>query len=216
VIDYQKKLSSNVFALEGLPCAGKTTISSKLAQYALKQNCRIFILPEFSRSPLGKLLYQFVRSGTYKILPPNSQRFIFLADRCHTFSKMLKLLEDNRNVILDRSIFSTTAFQLTLDTGKVPTINSIKKFLSSIEVVGGMRHYLPSKVILLDIKPDLAYQRGLSKSAFSYKELEIIRATYLKMAKIFDFEIIAAEEEIDVITTKVIEYAKQIGWFNNM
>ena len=210
-------MGNKILALEGLPFAGKTTLARSLATEAEARGTASVVLNEFSQSEMGQLVARSVDENTYRAWPIAAQTFLFLADKCVTSQVAEGILSDNDSnaytkIILDRSIFSVLAFQLTLQSAQDPNYDEIVNFSKSCKTISGHQLIFPAIVLFLDIPPSLCYDRGLSSSAFSLEELNRIRETYLLLAHHYGFKILDDTKSPDLVLSEAVRFLREINW----
>lgn len=135
--------------IEGIDGSGKSTLSRNLSE-ELKKNGRSVVT---TRAPggtdFGVVIRDILLHGHLKDV--RSELFLFLADRAEHVSTLIRpALEEGKIVICDRYNDSTAAYQSErgLDISKV---SSLCHFATE-----GLT---PDLTILVDLEPEIAYQR---------------------------------------------------------
>lgn len=132
-----------LIVIEGTDCSGKETQSKRLIEH-LEQNgieCVYFGFPRYD-TPTGKIVggpylgKDYICSGWFPEgathVSPEVASLYYAADRKYNIGEVLKLLEEGKNVILDRYVYSNMAHQ----GGKIKDINErhrMYKWLETLE-----------------------------------------------------------------------------------
>ncbi|MDX2303858.1 MAG: hypothetical protein NW226_13715 [Microscillaceae bacterium] len=95
-----------LLVFEGPSGTGKTTLQHHLGQYLQHKNLKIKILPEFSTSPLGRIIAQYSKFGHELpfFLRGLNGALAYLSDKLYLLEKNLS--SANEILILDRFILS--------------------------------------------------------------------------------------------------------------
>ena len=106
-------------AIEGIDGCGKTTLAKKLAS---KIDSGVLTSEPAIEYICGKELHKFLRGELG--IAPLEQALMFAANRAsHTVSKILPSLGEGYNVICDRYLMSSLAYQKSVGFAKVYSIN---------------------------------------------------------------------------------------------
>ncbi len=136
---------------EGGEGAGKSTQVAMLRDRLESAGRRVINLREPGGTPLGEELRRLLLNSTN--IATRTELLLFLAARSELVQKVIKpALEDGIDVICDRFIDSTAAYQghgRRLDLDLIATLNSA--------VIDGCR---PDLTVLLDIDPDAGLARA--------------------------------------------------------
>lgn len=142
--------------IEGVEGSGKTTLLNKIATYFQSIGNEVVTTREPGGSDLGKLLRKLVLSSDITI-SPESELFLFLADRAQHVSECIQPALSNNNVVLcDRYADSTIVYQ---GYGRGMGIGKLWEF-NDVAVKG----IWPEKTFVLDIDPEKALERALSRN----------------------------------------------------
>ena len=155
--------------IEGIDGSGKGTQSSKLAEWLEAKTGRKTI-----RTAEPYILRELILGN--KNLCALSDLLLFLADRAeHVDKVILPALKANQNIICERYNDSTLAYQ---SAGQAINIDHVK------ELITACKFPEPDVKILLDIDPETAFSRVLSRNNHNDK----FEAEGLKLiAKVSDF-----------------------------
>ena len=155
--------------IEGIDGSGKGTQSSKLAEWLEAKTGRKTI-----RTAEPYILRELILGN--KNLCALSDLLLFLADRAeHVDKVILPALKANQNIICERYNDSTLAYQ---SAGQAINIDHVKELITTCKFPE------PDVKILLDIDPETAFSRVLSRNNHNDK----FEAEGLKLiAKVSDF-----------------------------
>ena len=208
--DHKFTNSKGFIVIEGVNGAGKSTLLNKILQYKnIKE--RSITTREPGGTNFGKKMREILLSQTDSKLNPNTEVFLFAADRCEHVNTLIKPALDNKKLVFsDRYLYSTIAFQgfgRGLDIKELIEINNIAT--SSLK---------PDLVILLDLDPEVGLRRTHKANreegdSFELEDLSFhnrLRDGFLDIAKNFDepFFVVDAsksQEEMWESTKKVID-----------
>jgi dTMP kinase len=172
--------TSRFIVLEGLDGAGTTTQTARLHEYLTSQGRSSFLTREPTDGAIGVFTRDLLSGGQ----PPTpSQRvlgLLFAADRLTHGAQIARALSDGRDVVCDRYILSSMAYQ-TLD----PAITA--EWV--IEANRGCA--LPHLTFLLDVPVDVCLERISGRSAdrtiYERKDrLETIDGNYRRLASLYE------------------------------
>lgn len=165
--------------VEGIDGSGKSTQSSRLAEWLEAVTCRHTVRTfEPGGWSGGLTLREFIlNSRGYSAM---SELLLFLADRSeHVKRVILPSLRDGHNVICERYNASTLAYQSgghEMDTFQVRSI------------IAACNFPVPDAEILLDISPEIAYERLVSRGGkpdkFEEEGLQFMRTVSARYALI--------------------------------
>src|SRR5688500_10082626 len=158
-------IEGGFIVLEGVDGAGTTTHTKLLADAMRKRGLPVHTTREPSDGPIGVLLRQILTGrvivpGMHGPRPPSwsTMTLLFGADRLdHVEAEILPNLMDGVNVISDRYVHSSVAYQSITGGGTPETV----KWVCEVN-----RHArTPDLTIVLDIAPSVAAKRRLSRTA---------------------------------------------------
>ena len=161
-----------LIVFEGLDGAGKTTQLALLGEYLTSRGHAVVCLHEPTDGPWGQMLRRLMREGRGGVTPETELEWFLNDRREHVDQQIRPALERKEIVLLDRYFFSTMAYQGAL--GHDPR---------DIQVRNQAFAPLPDLLLLLDLPPDVGWQRLNQRGVPSHFE----RLDYLKqVAQIFD------------------------------
>ncbi|NIM20701.1 MAG: dTMP kinase [Candidatus Latescibacteria bacterium] len=181
------KRSGNLIVLEGLDGAGTTTQAMMLHEYFLSRGKKSYFTCEPTDEPVGKLLRDALTGrlsspGTGKKITfsEKARCLLFAADRQEHSLSIAKVLSNGVNVICDRYILSSIAYQM-LDSSIPPEW--------VIEVNSGC--FVPDLTIFLDVAVDECLIRLKDRknrpTVYEKKSLlEAIRKNYKRALPVYE------------------------------
>ena len=115
-------MRGKLIVIEGTDCSGKETQSKKLIERFRKEGIEIeYVSFPCYDTPTGKIIggpylgKPYICDGWFPESAPNVDPKVsalyYAADRKYNIEKILKLLEEGKNVILDRYVYSNMAHQ---------------------------------------------------------------------------------------------------------
>jgi dTMP kinase len=115
-----------LIALEGIDGSGTTTQAKRLAAWMNGQGLETHLTCEPSNGPLGQLLRRFLKRELPSV-DAAALALLFAADRVdHVQSEILPQLQRGLNVVTDRYVYSSLAYQsLDLELSWVAQINGL-------------------------------------------------------------------------------------------
>jgi dTMP kinase len=166
--------------LEGSEGAGKSTLIKHLKKYFLDRNIEFIFTKEPGASEVGAKLRKLLLDKSVE-LDPLSETFLLLADRIEHVRKIINpALEVNKNVLSDRYLDSTYAYQ---GAGRKINKDELDKLIKPLKFP------VPDLTIYLDlpVKEGLKRAKGRDRlDRFEEEELDFferIRNSYLKLAQ---------------------------------
>ena len=166
--------------LEGSEGAGKSTLIKHLKKYFLNRNIEFIFTKEPGASEVGAKLRKLLLDKSVE-LDPLSETFLLLADRIEHVRKIINpALEVNKNVLSDRYLDSTYAYQ---GAGRKINKDELDKLIKPLKFP------VPDLTIYLDlpVKEGLKRAKGRDRlDRFEEEELDFferIRNSYLKLAQ---------------------------------
>ena len=189
--------------LEGSEGAGKSTLIEHLKKYFLDNNIEFLFTKEPGATEEGAELIRILLDKTIE-LDPLSETFLLLADRLEHVRKIINpALEDNKNVLSDRYLDSTYAYQ---GAGRKINKDDLDKFIIPLNFPE------PDLTIYLDLPVEEGLKRAKGRDKLDrFEEEEIdfferIRNSYLKLAQKDSHRIFTIDSTIS--EAKVFELAK--------
>tara|TARA_B100001287_G_C22531523_1_gene457612 strand:+ start:183 stop:794 length:612 start_codon:yes stop_codon:yes gene_type:complete len=193
--------------LEGSEGAGKSTLIEHLKKYFRDKNIEFVFTKEPGATQEGAELRKLLLDKTIE-LDPISETFLLLADRIEHVRKIINpALEANKNVLSDRYLDSTYAYQ---GAGRKINKDELDKFIKPLNFPE------PDLTIYLDlpVKEGLLRAKERDKlDRFEKEEIgffERIRKSYLKLAqedkhRIFTIDSTISEAEVFELAKDCIE-----------
>lgn len=180
-------------AFEGLDGCGKSTQVTRLA--ALRHG---YIVREPGGTPLGVQLRDILLHGDH--VDPHGEVLLFAADRAQLAADVIvPTLEHGVDVISDRSLWSSVAYQGAGRELGVPQVQSVNQFaLSGV---------LPDIVVLLDIDPaDTAARLGTTRDRIEQESpafFERVAECFRELAETHSWVVVDGRQPPDVVTAAV-------------
>ena len=166
--------------LEGSEGAGKSTLIEHLKKYFLDRNIEFIFTKEPGATEEGAKLRKLLIDKSVE-LDPLSETFLLLADRLEHVRKIINpALEENKNVLSDRYLDSTYAYQ---GAGRKIKKDELDKLIKPLNFP------VPDLTIYLDLPVEEGLRRAKGRDRldrFEEEELDFferIRNSYLKLAQ---------------------------------
>lgn len=200
-------MNRGFFVFEGVEGSGKTTLITSLQKALTLKSLTTIQTREPGATDFGAKIRALLLHETTAERSALAELLLFYADRAqHIKEVILPALENNSVVLCDRFFYSTIAYQCYgrgINRSIVDTLNSL--------VVGDL---LPTGVILLDIDPEISFERVKSRGALDVFEKEHIdfhrkiRAGYLALASEFpeNFLVLDASQPPEVLFSHSLSY----------
>lgn len=99
--------------VEGLDRTGKTT-QTELLLDRLSPNVELIKFPKRD-TPIGKIINEYLTNPDY-VLPDQSVHLLFSANRWEVMESIINLLNQGKNVVLDRYVYSGVAYSAAKET----------------------------------------------------------------------------------------------------
>ena len=190
--------------LEGSEGAGKSTLIKHLKKYFLDKNIEFIFTKEPGATEEGLELRKLLLDKTID-LDPISETFLLLADRLEHVRKIINpALEENKNVLSDRYLDSTYAYQ---GAGRKINKEELDKFIRPLNFPK------PDLTIYLDLPVEEGLMRAKGRDRLDRFELEEIdfferiRNSYLELAQEDSNRIVTIDSTNS--EKKVFELAKE-------
>jgi len=209
-------IEGNFIVLEGVDGAGTTTHTKLLAEGLKSRGLPVHTTREPSDGPVGMLLRQILTGrvvvpGLHGVRPPSwtTMALLFAADRTdHCEAEIVPNLMDGVTVISDRFDYSSVAYQSTTGGGTDEAVGWVSALNQHAK--------RPSLAIILDVPPDVAAKRRLTRSAgrelYDDSELQETLATfYAGIEKHFPDDNIVhvdANRDLEVVAAEVMHHVK--------
>ena len=166
--------------LEGSEGAGKSTLIEHLKKYFFNKNIEFIFTKEPGATKEGAKLRKLLLDKTIE-LDPISETFLILADRLEHVRKIINpALKENKNVLSDRYLDSTYAYQ---GAGRKIKKDELDKFIKPLNFPE------PNLTIYLDLPVEEGLKRAQGRDKLDRFEeeqidfFERIRNSYLKLAQ---------------------------------
>lgn len=205
-LDLTARKEGILIAIEGCDGSGKSELAKRLTDHLNS----IGIKTIASREPGGCKISEDIRNVILnnKDLKPETEALLFAAARTqHIYDTILPALSDGTNVITDRYISSSYAYQ-----GYARFLG--EKYISKINP-----NFPPDLVIYLDINPDIAldriYENNRDTNRFDEQSIsfhQIARLGFKRTAKLFNTIQIDARKDRDEVFEEALKYI--ITYFN--
>ena len=211
-------IEGNFIVLEGVDGAGSTTHTKLLSDGLRARGLPVHITREPSDGPVGMMLRQILTGrivvpGLRGTRPPSwtTMASLFAADRLdHCEAEIIPNLMDGVTVISDRYDYSSVTYQSITGGGEPETIAWVKEL---------NRHAKrPDLVIVLDIPPEVAAKRRLSRT--TGREMydddglqEQLAAFYAKIEEQFPNDRIAhvdANRAVEDVAADVMRHVRKL------
>jgi len=156
-------------AIEGIDGSGKTTQARRIADELFA-----VLFREPGDTPVGDSLREIVKDRSLS-MNQGTEAYLFAAARSELLPDVSSLLDRGINVVVDRSVISSIAYQA--ERGELTTSEVLE--INRVAVTEA-----PDLVILLDLPVDAALERtGSSRDAMEDRvDMERVRERYLSMA----------------------------------
>src|SRR5688572_6054719 len=135
---------------EGPEGAGKTTAIAKIAERLRERGEPVLITREPGSGELGARIRELLLHGG--AMPPETELFLFLADRAnHVSTVILPALDSGKVVLCDRYADSTYVYQALVRGLDKDFVKSANAFATG--------NLLPEQTFLLDVSPEVGLAR---------------------------------------------------------
>ena len=223
-------MQGKLIAIEGTDCSGKETQTNLLIKKLRKEGYQVqnFSFPNYN-SPTGKIIggpylgkeyleNSYFEEGAVNVDPKVASLY-YAADRKYNIDKIIFLLKNGYNVILDRYIYSNMAHQ----GGKIKDKKerfAMYNFLEKLEFeLMGLPK--PDITIFLHMPNEAAKQLKAHRKEEpdghekNERHLKMAEESYLELAERYDFEIIECAnnnhpKSIESISTQVYSKIKPL------
>jgi dTMP kinase len=165
--------AGRLLAFEGVDGSGKSTQLARCAAWLAGRpgGSEPLVAREPGGTPLGERVRELLLAGCG--MGPLAETLLYMAARAELYQReVLPALAEGRTVLLDRSHYSTLAYQgggLAVDAGAIEALARL--------VTGGR---LPDRVVLLDLPADEAARRLQAREAAAPDRIERRDAAYFE------------------------------------
>lgn len=140
-------------AIEGIEGAGKSTLRSKLAELAPREELEIIVTREPGATAVGRSIRALLLDPENSEIDPLTELMLFSADRVQHLKEVIRpALERKALVICDRFIHSTLAYQGYGRELPMEQLHQLNQLVTS-----GLK---PDLVLLLDLPPEEGLDRA--------------------------------------------------------
>lgn len=161
---------------EGPEGAGKTTAIAAIAEHLRDKGETVLVTREPGSGELGRKIREILLHGG--AMPPESELFLFLADRSnHVRNVIQPALAQGHVVLCDRYADSTFVYQAIVRGLNPEFVRAANQFAT-----GNLQ---PKRTFLLDLAPEIGLARIQSKDRLDSEPIEFhrqVRAGFLKLA----------------------------------
>lgn len=179
--------------IDGIDGAGKS-LQAKILFQKLKKREKTLLTKE----PQNKNLIKLIKENKNPLI----DLFLFLTDRSFHYQKIINWLNQGYIVISDRSFPSTLAYEYYAFDLKKEIKENFMLYLDHLSRF----HLEPDLVLILDVNPEIAFQRLKQKSKKSKIEkfekinfLKKVRRGFLYFAKKLDWQVIDTEKSVEEV-----------------
>lgn len=186
---------ATLIAIEGIDGAGKGTQAGRLALALREMGLRVDTLqfPRYSSTTFGSAIGDFLNGkfGSLNEVHPQLAAVLYAGDRFESRDLLMRMIDDNDVVVLDRFVGSNLAHQSAKLEGAART--ALVEWIEKIEF-GVFRLPRPTLTILIDMSSQMSRELVSRKAARDYTEqeadlqesdlpyLERVRRCYLALA----------------------------------
>ena len=186
---------ATLIAIEGIDGAGKGTQAGRLVSALREMGLRVDTLqfPRYSSTTFGSAIGDFLNGkfGSLNEVHPQLAAVLYAGDRFESRELLMRMIEDNDVVVLDRFVGSNLAHQSAKLDGEART--ALVEWIEKIEY-GVFQLPRPTLTILIDMSSQMSRELVSRKAARDYTEqeadlqesdlpyLERVRRCYLALA----------------------------------
>ena len=218
-------MRGKLIVVEGTDCSGKETQTNKLLESLRNNGIAVekYSFPAYD-TPTGKIVggpylgKSYICDGWFPEgainVDPKVASLYYAADRKYNIEKIIELLDNGTNVILDRYIYSNMAHQ----GGKIEDVNERLSMYNWLEKLEFELLGLPHADIKIFLHMPLKFSMELGKNRTealdqheaSENHLKNAERSYLEIASRYNFKTIECANEVvrtrEDISNEVIEY----------
>ena len=186
---------ATLIAIEGIDGAGKGTQAGRLVSALREMGLRVDTLqfPRYSSTTFGSAIGDFLNGkfGSLNEVHPQLAAVLYAGDRFESRELLMRMIDDNDVVVLDRFVGSNLAHQSAKLEGAART--TLVEWIEKIEY--GVFHLpRPTLTVLIDMSSQMSRELVSRKAARDYTEqeadlqesdlpyLERVRRCYLALA----------------------------------
>ena len=193
------KHMGKIIVLEGLDKSGKTTQAHMLHDYLNDKNpgqTVLFSFPDYS-TKIGKQIRSFLDGEVQ--YNAETKHMLLSANKWEKKENILESLRSKKTIILNRYYQSNLAYGLAngLD---FEWLSILDKGMPKEDVT-----------IVLDISPRVSYLRSIANNFVlddfekNREFLDAVRTNYLKLAKVFDWNVLHSDNSKDIIFRSILD-----------
>ncbi len=176
---------SNFIVLEGIDGSGKSSVAESFKN----DHKDVYLTKEPTETDIGNFAQKIAHEKT----PAYLDLFLYLADRVEHIEDIKSVLDEEKPVLCDRYWGSTAAYQAA--NGEIN--------LQYVEDVQRPFVLEPDLTVLFDLDPQVSLERITDREKKSKYErtefLKKVRNNYLKLADKYGWEVIDAENSLEVV-----------------
>ncbi|NYZ75992.1 dTMP kinase [Candidatus Micrarchaeota archaeon] len=166
-------MQGKLICLEGIDGSGKETQLQLILKMLKGRKVSVYKYPD-AESRFGKIIKEFLERKME--LSPLSQFFVYMLDIAKDQKEIERKLGEGEIVLLDRYVFSTIAYQCSKGIA----------FEKGVKMIESMNFVKPDLVLLLDILPDVSFERKSRQKKMDRHEEDVgllrkVRENYLEL-----------------------------------
>ena len=185
-------------AFEGIDGSGKSTVARMMHERLNATGRRSVLTAEPTDSWVGDM----VRRGNREAASPFTETLLYVADRAEHTAQIEKWLADGNNVVCDRYVGSTLAYQAV--TLRPRLGDSARGWLRTVNSPFSLR---PDVTFLLLLDPELAMERlGSRPGREKFEKLDFLRGVddeYRRLAETDGYVVIDASRPLEEVAEAV-------------
>ena len=185
-------------AFEGIDGSGKSTVARMMHERLNATGRRSILTAEPTDSWVGDM----VRRGNRDAVSPFTETLLYVADRAEHTAQIDKWLDDGNNVVCDRYVGSTLAYQAV--TLRPRLGDSAREWLRAINAPFSLR---PDVTFFLRLDPEVAMERLDSRpEREKFEKLDFLRSVdeeYRCLAEMDGYIVIDAAQPLEQVAEAV-------------
>jgi dTMP kinase len=192
-------LKGKIICVEGINGSGEGSNAKLLFEKFIKKGYKVNLIsfPDYT-TPIGLEIKEFLAGN--RGFNSEVRQLLYTANRWERKKDIEKWREEGRIVIANRYIPSGLAYGFA---------NGLK-----IDWMTGLEAGLPKPdlVIVIDIPVEVHFKRKVGSDIYELngKFLEDVRVSYLKLAKIFNWQVINGDKPISIVADEVWKTVEKI------
>ncbi|MBU5669852.1 dTMP kinase [Peptoniphilus sp. MSJ-1] len=199
---------SQFITFEGPDGSGKSTIANLVYDELLKRNIRVIKTREPGGTKIGEKIRDIILDTENKEMDMRTEALLYAASRAqHTFEKIIPALEDGVNVICERYVLSSLAYQGAARGQKIKDIKSINNFATGMKKPDVVFVFKTNRDTL-ERKDSKDYDRLEEESRDFHKK---VRDFYNNLEKEENFYFIDANKSIEEVFRDCMKVLEEKG-----